>query len=207
MIGANRYLRLAAPLALLLAAAGATAEHGEEAAFGQTLAVAAIDSAEVHIPNPDKSATVLLFLSTDCPIANKYAPEIRRIQRRFEKKSVVFLRVYDDTYHDVEDLREHTEEYDYAMPAILDSAQQIIRRSGATITPEAVVLDKNGAIVYRGRIDDRFIDFGRYRQHAQSRDLIDALNATLNGEAPPNPRTKAIGCFIPKPRAATTPDE
>lgn len=187
-------------LALFLAAAGASPAPTDAETFGKSLEVTAIDGAELTIPAPDKEATVLLFLSTDCPIANKYAPAIRRIQEQFEEENVVFLRIYDDTYQDAADLREHTEEYDYAMPAILDSAQQIIQRSGATITPEAVVLNQEGLIVYRGRIDDRFIDFGRYRQHAQSHDLINALTATLQGEAPPTPRTKAIGCFIPKPR-------
>ena len=119
---------------------------------------------------------------------------------------MAFLRVYDDTYQDANDIREHTEEYDYVMPAVLDSAQQVIQRSGATVTPEAVVLDEAGAILYRGRIDDRFIDFGRYRQRAQSHDLIDALTATLKGEAPPKSRTKAIGCFIPRPAVTESPD-
>lgn len=194
-------------LALFLTAAGASAAPIASESFGEALEVAAIDGPEFTLPAPDKTATVLLFLSTDCPIANKYAPEIRRIQKRFEEESVAFLRVYDDTYQDADDLREHTEEYDYAMPAILDKAQRIIQRSGATITPEAVVLNPEGHIVYRGRIDDRFIDFGRRRQHAQNHDLINTLTAILQGEAPPTPRTKAIGCFIPKQRNAPNAEE
>ncbi len=183
-------------LACLAGADAATVPKPER--FGDPLQIDVLDGAAMKIPAPGAPATVLLFLSSDCPIANKYAPEIRRIQAQFEELGVVFLRVYDDRYHDAEDLRAHTETYGYTMPAALDTGFALVKRCGATVTPEAAVLDAEGGIAYRGRIDDRFVDFGRYRQVAKDRDLIDALAAVLQGDTPPHPRTKAIGCFIPE---------
>jgi len=34
----------------------------------------------VRLPDKEAKATVLIFLLTDCPIANRYAPELRRIE-------------------------------------------------------------------------------------------------------------------------------
>ena len=64
------------------------------------------------------------------------------------------------------------------------------------ITPEAAVFAPDREMVYRGRIDDRYVDFGKTRARATRHDLTDALEAVLAGESVPNPRTEAVGCFI-----------
>lgn len=196
-------LRITALAALVACALVARAEDdADRKAFATPLDAETAGGNTLRIPAPDDAVTVLFFLSSDCPVANKYAPEIRRISARFGKENVLFLRVYGDGYHDLEDVQKHTEEYDYTIPAILDDAQEIVVRSGARVTPEAVVLKADGDIAYRGRIDDRYVDFGRYRQKAKDHDLIDAITAVLAGEAVPHPRTKAIGCFITVPPAS-----
>jgi hypothetical protein len=50
--------------------------------------------------------------------------------------------------------------------------------------------------VYRGRIDDRHVDFGRSRPEATTHDLDHALDELLDGHPVSNPRTRAIGCYI-----------
>ena len=42
-------------------------------------------------------AIVFLFTSTDCPISNRYAPEVRRIAEAFGPKGVVFRLVYPES--------------------------------------------------------------------------------------------------------------
>jgi hypothetical protein len=66
----------------------------------------------------------------------------------------------------------------------------------AKATPEAAVLDSNGLLMYRGRIDNWYADFGRYRQQATVHDLRDALDAILAGKKIPTPVTKPVGCPI-----------
>ena len=51
-------------------------------------------------------------------------------------------------------------------------------------------------MVYRGRIDDRYVDFGKARAEATQHDLLDALQAVVEGQPVPNPRTKSVGCYI-----------
>jgi len=52
------------------------------------------------------------------------------------------------------------------------------------------------AVVYRGRIDDRVVDFGKVLHRPNRQDLRLTLDAILRGDAIPNARTRCIGCLI-----------
>jgi len=69
--------------------------------------------------------------------------------------------------------------------------------TGVTITPEAAIVNSAGKVVYRGRIDNSYAALGQARRAPTSHDLRDALDATLAGKPAPNPKTKALGCYIP----------
>jgi peroxiredoxin len=145
-------------------------------------------------------AVVLLFVRTDCPIANRYAPEVRRLQERFSAKGVVFWLVYPDPDESPETIRKHMGEYGYTFGALRDPKHELVRLSKATVTPEAAVFvpSRNPqAPVYHGRIDDRNVDFGQMRPAATSPDLDNALTAVLTGKPVARPSTEAVGCFIP----------
>jgi hypothetical protein len=53
-------------------------------------------------------------------------------------------------------------------------------------------------LLYRGRIDDRYVDFGKRRPEPMTHDLREALEAILAGRPVARPRTEPIGCDIPK---------
>jgi hypothetical protein len=72
-------------------------------------------------------------------------------------------------------------------------------RIGVTLTPTAVILSPHGKVLYRGRIDNRYLDFGKYRDTGIKPDLRLALDALLAGKAVPEPFTKSIGCGLPPP--------
>ncbi len=143
-----------------------------------------------------KKAIVLLFIARDCPISNSYAPEIKRIVARYTPQKVAFTLVYADPDTSLAAARQHAKEYGYTCPLLLDPAHRLARRAGATVTPEAAVFAPGGRLLYRGRIDDLYLGFGRRRDAATRHDLRDALDAVLNGWPVPTAKTQAIGCFI-----------
>ena len=51
-------------------------------------------------------------------------------------------------------------------------------------------------LVYRGRIDDRYQDFGHMRASPTVHDLEDTLTAVLAGHAVARSEAPAVGCFI-----------
>jgi len=141
---------------------------------------------------------VLFFVASDCPIANKFAPEIERICDEYGPRGVGFHLVYADGDEDAETIRAHITDYGFTAPALLDFEHRLVEHAGATVTPEAALFSSEGELLYRGRIDDRFVDFGKERENPTQRDLRAALDAVLAGERPVNDRTEAIGCFIPE---------
>lgn len=144
-------------------------------------------------------ASVLFFVLHDCPIANAYSPEIRRIVEAYEKEKVRFALVYVDPDMKSGDIRKHRKEFGHeGYPAIFDKRHVLVKATGADVTPEVAVIAGEGQIAYRGRINNLYADYGKRRRVATEHDLRDALDAVLAGKPVGNPRTKALGCFIPK---------
>jgi hypothetical protein len=143
---------------------------------------------------------VFLFTSTDCPISNRYAPEVRRLAAEFAPKGVLFRLVYPNPADHAPAILEHMSAFAYAgaiasTGALRDPKHTLVKYTGVTITPEAAVY-AGGRIVYHGRIDDRFVDFGVDRPAARVHDLADALAAVVAGQPVTHPVTQAVGCYI-----------
>ena len=170
------------------------------------LAIAA--AAQGHVSNeppqaarfaPFTATQVVVFVARDCPISNAYAPAIQRICRNYAARGVRCTLVYED--EDITDagVRAHLAEYAYgAIATRIDRGGAIARSVGATVTPEAAIVDTRGAVRYRGRIDNFHAAPGRPRQLVTSHDLRDALDAVLDGRTVERPRTTAVGCYIPR---------
>jgi len=141
-------------------------------------------------------AILLFFVTTDCPIANSYVPEMNRIQQAYAPRGVLVYAVQADTTVPDPDVARYARDYRYAFPLLLDPRQVLIQLAGATITPQAAVFTADGQRLYLGRIDNRVEDFGRQRLEATTLDLREALDAILAGKPAPHPLTKSIGCAI-----------
>jgi AhpC/TSA family len=142
-------------------------------------------------------AVVLIFVSTDCPVANRYAPEIEHLYESYGPKHVNFWLVYADRRDDAAKIRTHLHDYRYKVSALRDPEHHLVKRCGATRTPEAALFTAEGKQVYRGRIDDRFTGYGKSRKEPSRRDLQAAINEVLAGRAVKVASTDVIGCFIP----------
>ena len=154
---------------------------------------------------PAGAANVIFFVQSDCQISNGYAPEIQRVCREYATRGVSCTLMYEDLEIGRAGsldaaARRHLREFRYeAMPAAIDRARTMARHAGATVTPQAVVVDRAGAIRYSGRIDNFYAALGRPRQQVTEHDLRDALDALLAGRPVPRPRTEALGCYIVDP--------
>ena len=146
---------------------------------------------------PGVKAMVFLFTSTDCPISNRYAPEVRRIVAAFAQHGVAFRLVYPNPAERPSAIREHMAAfgYDGAIQALRDPKLALAKYVKATVTPEAAVI-AGGRVAYLGRIDDRYVDLGLERPAPTTHDLADALSAVLAGRPVAHPTTQAVGCFI-----------
>jgi hypothetical protein len=145
----------------------------------------------------ETTVTAFLFIGTECPISNRFAPEIRRVGDAFDEENVVFWFVYPDPAETPESVRQHLAEYGHqTQQVLLDPEHALAQAVGVTRTPEVAVYDADWNRVYRGRINNRFVDFGRTRPAATTHEFESAIAATLEGRTVSVPETEAIGCFI-----------
>ena len=156
-----------------------------------------IDGAALRPLEPAGVANVILFIATDCPISNGYAPEIQRLCGAYASRGIGCTLIYEDPGVTAGAVRTHLDEYRYrGVPAAIDHDGALAARVRATITPEAVVVDRNGEVRYRGRIDNFYAALGRPRQVVTVHDLQDAVKAMADGQPVATPETEAIGCYI-----------
>jgi hypothetical protein len=168
------------------------------AAAGQP-PVTGLDGQPVQPLDGSAAATVLVFTAVDCPISDRYAPELRRLAARFAAGDVETWLVYPNG-DDPARVRTHVHAFGYGLPVALDPGATLADRAGAEVTPEAAVFDRAGRLVYRGRIDDRYVDFGVDRPAPTSHDLADAVAAVMDGRPVRAARVPAVGCAIVRQR-------
>ncbi len=147
-------------------------------------------------------AVALFFIAAECPISNRYAPEINRIVAAYSTRGVAFYGVHSDPDIGAEAARRHAQDYGFDFPVLLDPTQTLANRTGVILTPTAVILSPSGELLYRGRIDNRCLDFGKCRDSGIRPDLRLALDAVIAGKPVAEKYTKPIGCALPPPRPA-----
>ncbi len=178
---------------------GLMACHGGDApaAAPDPTMLRGLDGADYRpIPEVGEAVTVLIFSSSDCPVANGYAPEIRSLHDDYAARGLRFFVINVEPHTPVAELTAHAHEYGLPRPLLLHREHALAGTVGATVTPEAVVLLPGGEVAYRGRIDDRVPELGVRRPVATRRELRDALDALLVGRDVDVPRTAAVGCLI-----------
>src|SRR6202011_1717325 len=71
--------------------------------------------------------TVLIFVRTDCPVSNRYAPEIQRIYHEFSPRKVRFWMVYPDRTESPENIRKHLAEYSFPGDPLRDPKKELVK--------------------------------------------------------------------------------
>lgn len=141
---------------------------------------------------------VFVFIARECPVANRSAPELNRLHREYGEHDFSLHGIYVDIDAEAEKLRAHAAEYGFRFSLWRDDERSLARFTGARVTPESVILDRGGKIVYRGRLDDRFGGFGQSRPAPTRRDLAEAMAALAAGGHPPTSDQPGFGCPIPE---------
>lgn len=143
---------------------------------------------------------VLVFSSTDCPVANALAPAIERLHQEVMQGGgqLYLVHVWEGRTH--KDVDSHAKEYGLTMEIKLDPKHKLVKQFNATVTPEAVVIEYdnfgNPQVVYQGLLNNLFVSPGNRRDRATEHYVSDAIQAIIEGEAVhPNYRVPT-GCLI-----------
>ena len=139
--------------------------------------------------------TVYIFLAVQCPISNRAIPDLNALSEKYAGK-VQFVAVNAERDVSADQVAAHDREFKLAFKTLLDPKQELARKLKAETTPTAVLLSSTGEVLYRGRIDDRVIDFGKQRSTARREDLREAIDEVLAGKPVAVRETPSVGCSI-----------
>ena len=142
-----------------------------------------------------KTAVVVLFLATQCPIATDYAERIVALVEAYAEKDVQFVGINSNRQETVEDVAEYSEKHGFEFPVLKDPGNKIADYFAARRTPEVFLLDKERVLRYRGAIDDK-------RDTPTKHYLRTALDLVIAAQEIPekSKKTRAVGCTIKRVR-------
>ena len=151
------------------------------------------------------SMVCLAFLYPDCPMSQRYGSVLSGIQNVYQKHGVRVIGIVCEL-DSPEELQQFKKDYGIDFPIFTDLDFQLVRQMGVTVTPEVVVLNAQGSVVYQGRIDDRYKERGVKTPGEPEPELQNALEDVIAGRTVKNPKTEPAGCPIdrPEPTTATT---
>ena len=142
--------------------------------------------------------TVVIFVSTACPISNGYNDRMKAVYNDYSAKGVHFVFINANSSEPPAEVAEHAKAHGFPFAVYKDLNGAAADLFGAQVTPETFVIDKDGVIRYHGYVDDAVTEA---RVHNQGLRL--ALDAVLAGKAVPMAETKAFGCTIKRRRRAS----
>lgn len=193
-------LRPAALCTALLAAVALAGCAGPETAAPAdlfSLRAADLDGEPVILSATDAGrALVLVFISVDCPIANRAVPELRALAEELAPQGVRFVAVYANADETAADIRRHQAEFAPPGRAVRDPDGALVANFGVRVTPEAVAVARDGALIYQGRVNDQYAAPGVGRPAPTQHDLADALREFLRTGEARGRRTPAAGCAV-----------
>jgi peroxiredoxin len=138
-----------------------------------------------------KNGSVLIFVATKCPVSNAYNERMEKLAQDFKARGISVIGINANATDSADSVKAHAAENHLSFPILKDPANKIADRLGATVTPEAYLLDGNNKLVYRGRIDD-----AKDASMVNSSDLREAIEATLAGKPVAKTTASAFGCSI-----------
>lgn len=143
---------------------------------------------------------IVIFDCNTCPYSKAYNDRIIALHAKYASQGfpVVTINSNDadsspgDSF---EQMVSKAKKKKYDFPYLWDDTQKVGRVFGATNTPHAFVLKRQGSdfvVAYIGAIDNN----ARNASLADKKYVEDAVNALLSGKPIPVEKTKAVGCGI-----------
>ena len=141
---------------------------------------------------------LVMFICRHCPFVKHVQGELAAIGRDYAARGVGMVAISsNDVASHPEDsptkLAYQAQEVGFNFPYLFDASQDVARAYDAQCTPDFFLYDAQGALVYRGQLDDSRPgnDIA-----VTGKDLRAALDALIDGRPTPLEQRPSIGCNI-----------
>ena len=138
---------------------------------------------------------LLVFLSPECPLSINYTKTLNSLAEQFSGKANI-IGIIPGRSYSLGQADSFARDYKLRFPVFIDTDKKITGLVKATITPEVILFDRKGEIIYRGAIDDWAVDLGKKKISATDPYLGNAITAHLAGNQVVLKRTRPVGCLI-----------
>lgn len=135
---------------------------------------------------------VLEFCTQACPFSRGADSDLIALHKEYSGKGIVFLGIDSNKNLTSADIKKYQEESGKSYPILVDVDNKYADVIGAKVTPEILVVDKEGNLKYHGAFDNRMSPEGEPDQNYAK----DAIEAVLEGKEVSPDSTKAWGCGI-----------
>ena len=142
-----------------------------------------------------KKATVVMFISTECPVSNAYNERITALYNDYKDQEVQFVGINSNKNESIKEIAEHNKANKFHFSVLKDLKNEIADKFGARRTPEIYLLDEKRILRYHGAIDNS-------QKAPETHYLRAVLNLVVAGKEIPKDlkKTKAFGCTIKRVR-------
>ncbi len=149
-----------------------------------------------NIPSSGNGLSLFMFLSPECPLSKNYTRTLNKLFERYHG-DVAFTGCIPGKGFTRSEISSFISTYKIAFPVVVDESKHLTQYLAARVTPEVILVDRHGVLVYKGAIDDWISGgLGQQRITVSKNYLEDAIEAAVNGRAVPVRRTTAHGCLI-----------
>lgn len=104
------------------------------------------------------SPVLLFFVDTRCPCVRAYTGRVKALNEEFAGEGIKIAYIFPTARETREDIAAFDKEEHPAALLVKDEKQALIRTFDAQRTMEAVLMDREGYVRYRGRIDDNIYE-------------------------------------------------
>lgn len=136
-----------------------------------------------------------VFISDGCQNSMIYAAELSDLAVQARADGIDLYAVITSPRMTWTEARALKDALSLRLPTLFDPSGELTTRMGVEVTPEAVLISADDHMVYRGRIDDRFVGLGQRRTVIRSHDLKAAMARLAQGDLR-RVSTQTVGCWI-----------
>ncbi|WP_414552674.1 thioredoxin family protein [Anabaena sp. CCY 0017] len=141
-------------------------------------------------------AVGVISMCNHCPYVNLYLERLKNIQAEFAPEGFTLIGMNGSATQqmteNLEQMKIFAQSHRLNFPYLWDSTQDVTRSFGASKTPMAFLVDKNGIVQYKGQIDNHPQEPSSLGEDY----LRDAIASLFNGQAINLPQTEAAGTSL-----------
>lgn len=145
-----------------------------------------------------KKGLLVMFISNHCPYVKLIKEELSRFAKEYQSKGLGIVAIASNDVENYPDdspekMAEDVKKFGYTFPYLYDETQEVAKAYRAACTPDLFLFDGDMKLAYRGQFDDSRPNNGKT---VTGKDLCEAADRVLAGEAVPKEQIPSIGCNI-----------